>query len=255
MPDHELPASVRVALWGTAVLRGRLLPEELPAQALPDIDECTGLVEQVRLWGQLGERALLVALPRPGDLQGMPRSSPDLVAAATAAEECVFVPGVGGALVPEIAAYGPPDDQGWGVTWTPYAADPFPIHRVEALDLGATELMLRTGLAELTDALSAAGAPPFGEAAERAAALARAARDRGAAWGLPDGLPSRAVRVVQLAGTALLLGEAGLTTVTSSLDATTATRRTLLLRRLQTQAARALADATNAAAVHLAFRS
>ncbi|GAA5163200.1 hypothetical protein [Ornithinimicrobium tianjinense] len=255
MPDHELPASVRVALWGTAVLRGRLQPEELPARALPDIDECSGLVEQVRLWAQLGERALLVALPRPGDVQGMPHSSPDLVAAATAAEECVFVPGVGGALVPEIAAYGPEGDQGWAVTWTAYVADPFPVHRVEALDLGATELMLRTGLAELTDELASAGAPPFGEAAERGASRARAARDRGAAWGLPDGLPPRAVRVVSLAGTALFLADAGLATVPSSLDASTASRRSLLLRQLQTQAARALADATNAAAVHLAFRS
>ena len=50
---------------------------------------------------------VLVALPRPGDLSGMPRGSADLVAAATEAGECVFVPGIGGALVPTIEPSAP----------------------------------------------------------------------------------------------------------------------------------------------------
>lgn len=253
MPDHELPASVRVALWGTAALAGPVPVEEVRRLALPDIDECVGLVEPLGLWRDLGERAVLVALPRPGNLSGMPASSPELVAAATAAVECVFVPGVGGALVPELEEFGPEGDRGWTVTWTAYPADPYPVHRVEALDLGALELSLRTELATLTEELVGAGGPPFGAAAERGASRARAAQRRAGSWGVPDGLPPRALRVIDLAGTVLTLADAGLDTVSSSLDAGTTVRRRDLLRRLQGHASQALADATNAAAVHLAF--
>jgi hypothetical protein len=255
MPEHELPASVRVALWGTAVLGGRLPLARLPGHALPDVDECVGLVDQVGLWADLGERALLVALPRPGDLSGMPRSSPELVAAATAAEECVVVPGIGGALVPTLSSFGPEGDRGWMATWTAYPAEPFPTHRVAALDLGSLELALRTELAELTQALTTSGGPPFGAAADRGAARAREAAAGARRWGLPEGLPPRGVRVLDLAGTVLALADAGLDAVTSSLDSATVVRRADLLRRLQSSAVRALADATNASVMHLAYRS
>lgn len=255
MSEHELPASVRVALWGTAVLAGRLPAAELVRRALPDLDECVGLVEGVQLWASLGERVVLVALPRPGDLSGMPQGPAGLVDAATRTQECVFVPGVGGALVPSLEPFGPEGDQGWMARWTAYPAEPVPTHRIEALDLGQTELGLRTELTELTERLLRAGAPPFGPAAERGAARARAVRDGAGSWGLPDGLPPRALRVVDLAGTVLRLADAGLDTVTASLDAATTAARDEVLRRLQTRATSALADATNAAALHLAFRS
>lgn len=248
---HELPAGVRVALWGTLVLTGRLPVAELPARALPDLDDCRGLVEQVDVWAALGERVLLVALPRPGDLTGMPHGPADLHGAASRAQECVYVPGLGGALVPELSTYGPPGDEGWTVTWTAYPADPVPTHRVEALDLGQTELSLRTELAALTEQLAAAGAPPFGAAAQRGMGRARAAQE-GGRWGLPEGLPPRAVRVLDLAGTVLQLADVGLDTVTESVDAASVARRGVLLRSLQSLAARALADTTNVAALHLA---
>lgn len=255
MVDHELPASVRVALWATQVLTGDLPAPDLPRRALPDVDECVGLVEQVGTWRDLGERAVLVALPRPGDLHGMPQASPELVDAATAAEECVLVPGVGGALVPSLSVYGPAGDQGWLATWTAYPAAPVATHRVEALDLGQTELALRRELAELTEALAGAGAPPFGAAADRGAARARAVTGRAGRWGLPEGMPPRSARVIDLAGTVLRVADSGLETVTASLDSATTVRRGELLRRLQQQAARALADATNVAVLHLAYRA
>lgn len=255
MADHELPASVRAALWGTEVLRGRLPADELDRRALPDVDVVSGLAGQVGLWRDLGERALLVALPRPGDLGGMPQGSPDLLAAATAAQECLFVPGVGGALVPELETFGPPGDQGWRATWTAYPAAPLATHRVEALDLGQTELALRQELAALTQELVQAGAPPFGAAAERGAARARDAGRGTAAWGLPGGMPPRAVRVVDLAGTVLTMADAGLESAAHSADASSVVRRDEVLRRLRSLASRALADATNAAALHLAYRT
>lgn len=255
MSEHELPASVRVALWGTAVLGGRVPADQLPRRALPDLDECTGLVEAVELWASLGERAVLVALPRPGDVSGLPRGPVELVDAATRAQECVFVPAVGGGLVPTVEPFGPEGDRGWIARWTAYPAEPVPTHRIEALDLGQTELGLRTELTDLTEQLLRTGAPPFGAAAERGAARARAVQDGAGGWGLPEGLPPRALRVVDLAGTVLQLADAGLDAVTGSLDTATTVARADLLRRLQARATTALADATNAAALHLAFRS
>lgn len=254
MSEHELPASIRVALWGTEVLAGRLPADDLPSLALPDLDVSEGLTEGIRLWASLGERVVLAALPRPGDLTGMPRGGSSFVDAAVQAGECVFVPALGGALVPSLEPFGPRGDQGWIARWTAHPADPVPTHRVEALDLGQVELMLRAELAELTEALVGAGPVPFGAAADLGAARARAAQDRSWSWGLPEDLPPRAVRVVELAGTVLALADAGLGGVSGALDATTARDRTLLLQRVQASAGRALTDATNAAAVHRAFR-
>src|SRR5699024_10201258 len=60
----DLPASVRVALWGTAALAGRIEVRDVPACAMPDLDPVDGLVPQLDLWRDLGERLVLVALPR-----------------------------------------------------------------------------------------------------------------------------------------------------------------------------------------------
>ena len=265
MTGHELPASVRVALWGTAVLGGRLPSEELARRALPDVDACAGLVEAFELWAALGEQVALAALPRPGDFSGMPRAGSEAVDAATLAQECALVPGVGGLLVPQISSFGPVGDQGWSATWTAYPADPVPTHRIEALDLGQVELLLRTELAELTEELARTGSAPFGGAARDGLARARAGRGtrdallhaRGGTgdWGLPEGLPPRALRVIDLAGTVLRLTDVGLDTVTASVDAASVTGRTRVLRRLAARATSALADATNVAALHLAFRT
>ncbi|WP_134773445.1 hypothetical protein [Ornithinimicrobium flavum] len=255
MSGHVLPASVRVALWGTAALAGRVPVAKVPERALPDLDACTGLREQLGLWRDLGERVVLVALPRAGDVTGLPRGGPDLLAAATRAQECVLVPGLGGALVPHLEQFGPPGDRGWSVRWEAFPADPLPTHRVEALDLGQVELGLRAGLAEQTAVLTAVGGVPFGGGAETSSARARAAvrtGTLGGSWGLPDGVPPRAARVVDLAGTVLELADAGLDDGAQSLDAGTTTTRTRALRDLQAAATRALADATNAAALALA---
>lgn len=252
---HELPAAVRVALWATLVLGGRLRVEELPRRALPDIDECDGLKEAVELWAGLGERVVLAALPRPGDLTGLPHGTPEMVQAALTAEECVYVPGIGGVLVPTLGTFGPEGDQGWLARWTAYPADPVPTHRIEALDLGHVERTLRTELAEVTAQLVRAGGLPVGPSADHGLARARAARSGAGSWGIPDGLPPRALRVIDLAATVLALTEAGLDPALESVDATSTTRRSALLRRLRDLALTALADGTNAAALHLAFRS
>src|ERR1035437_4055841 len=107
-----LPVCVRLALWATAAYAGQLTVGQAVDRTHPDVDHVSGDLDRLSLWRDLGERAVLVALPRPGNLSGMPRGSAELIAAATDAGECVYVPGIGAALVPTIENFGLPDDQG-----------------------------------------------------------------------------------------------------------------------------------------------
>jgi hypothetical protein len=243
-----LPASVRVAVWATAAYAGRLPLESVALRALPDIDHVEGLTETLTAWRELGEQVVLVGLPRPGDLSSMPRGGPDLVAAAVAAEELVYVPGIGGALVPEVTAYGPDGDQGWQAVWRSHVADPVPVHRVQEVSLGDVELGLRRDLAELTQELAAVGDQPWDGAGLES--LAR--RDLDQDWGMPDGLAPRAERVIRLAGSVLALADVGRDTRLQTVAASTTVQRERVLARLADRGAHALADAANVAAMDLA---
>lgn len=248
----ELPASVRLSLWTTHGWATGTPVERSIANALPDIDHVAGDLDRLALWHDLGERALLVALPAPGDLVGMPGASVDAQAAAAAGRECVFVPGLGGLLVPTISSYGSGAegglDVGTRVDWTAYDADPVPRHRVEALEASQLERHLRDEIRTATEAIDAIGAQPFGAAAARE--LAEAAL--GGRWGLPPGLPARAARVIALAGTVDSVVDLALSAGDGALTAAGAASRHRLLLRLQRAAERALADATNAACATLA---
>lgn len=249
--DHrmaDLPASVRVALWATAALDGRIAVEDVPQRAMPDLDHVGGLVPQLELWRDLGERLVLVALPRPGDLTTMPRGPAELVAAATRAEELVYVTGLGGALVPDVRTYGPEGDQGWEARWTVFDADPVPQHVVQQLSLPDIELQLRRDVGALTAQLSdAPGQPLSGHALEDAARGVI-----GAQWGLPEGLPARSIRVIELAGAVTGLAWTGLDHRLHSTDSSSTLQRERILRQLHDAAARALVAATNVGALHLA---
>lgn len=243
-----LPASVRVAVWASAAFAGELPVADVGARALPDLDHVEGLTPLLRTWADLGERAVLVALPRSGDVVRMPRCGAELVAAAVEAEEVVFVPGIGGAAVPSIGAYGPPQDLGWQAVWTPYDAEPMPVHRVHALDLSDVEIRLRQVLAALTEELAAVPGAPLG-----GSLLEGVARDRlDHQWGMPSGLPRRSQRVIELAGSALALADVGRDTRMQTVDAASTGQRERIMARLADTASAALADAANVAALHLA---
>ncbi len=243
-----LPASVRVAVWASSAFAGGLPVADVAARALPDIDHVTGLSDTLDLWRDLGEQVVLVALPRPGDVSGMPRGGPDLLDAATSAEEVVFVPGVGAAMVPVIEPYGPEGDQGWQASWTTYDAEPSPVHRVQAVDLSQVELSLRQDLAALTAELAAVpGAPVSPGLGE---SLARDRLDT--QWGMPSAVPARVLRVIDLAGSTLTLAEAGRDSELHTVDSASTLQRERIMTRLADRASVALAAATNVAALHLA---
>ena len=69
----ELPASVRLALWMTARGAASSARRTPSRRAFPDLDHVAGDLARLDVWRDLGERALFVALPRPGDISGMPR--------------------------------------------------------------------------------------------------------------------------------------------------------------------------------------
>lgn len=244
-----LPASVRLSLWATAALAGALPMEQVMARAVPDADHVTGDVGRLQLWRDLGEQAVLVALPRPGDLTGMPRGSADFVGAATAAGECVYVPGVGGALVPTIERFGPPGDQGTQVTWTAYDTEPVPVHTLEALSLNEIELRLRQDLMARTQEIDALDAKPWEGRSLRSFADERLGAK---AWGLPDGLPRRVRSIVSMSGTVSLVTDIGLVNTGGAVASHTAERRRVLLTDLQWAADRALAAAATIGALQLA---
>lgn len=242
---HQLPASVRLALWTTHAWRhAAAVPDVLPL-ALPDVDHVAGAVDLLTVWRDFGETAVLVALPAPGDLAGMPRTSPDAVGAAVEAQECLFVPGIGGLLVPRLSVYGDPSrggaDTGTRLDLTAYEADPVPRHRVEGLDLRDVESALREQLTAATAALHRIGGRPFADRAARE--LADAAL--GGRWGLPEGLPARVLRVLTSAATIGTVCDLALDGPQDALSGAVAQQREDVLRALRRKADRALADATN----------
>jgi hypothetical protein len=113
------------------------------------------------------------------------------------------------------------------------------------------ERTLITRLRERTEALEQVGGTPWSGAARAEAA---AALDR-RAWGLPEGTPGKALRIMSLAATTGLLADRArrLTGLGSDgLDSATSARRESLVRSLAADAEDALADATNVAVMTLA---
>lgn len=242
----ELPASVRIALWVTSAWQsGQSLDAALDA-ALPDVDAVGGGIRALDLWHDLGERAVLVALPASGDPTSLPRCGAEALAAAVEAEECLVAPGLGALLVPSWSTFGAPGatgaDAGTRLDWTAYDCDPVPTHRVEALDPRETTRALTTAVLDVTTRLDGIGGQPFD------AASAREAAPRAGQWALPDDLPAQALRAITFAAAISTAAAAGIDGPQDGPDGWTRQQRLDLLRDLRRVAERALADATNAGA-------
>jgi hypothetical protein len=247
----ELPASVRLALWVTTAWRGDLGTGDALARSFPDVDHVAGDLARLDVWRDLGERALFVALPRPGDVSRLPRGAARASAHAAESGECVFVAGLGGLLVPTLSEFGPEGDVGLRVDWTAYEADPVPRHRLEMLDLRTIERELLLRVREHADRLEEVGGAPWGDAPRAEAEAALDSR----LWGVPGDIPAKALRVMALAAdvSALAHGAERLTALGSGgLDAGTVSSRSATLRALGAAADAALGDATNVAVMALA---
>lgn len=249
-----LPASVRVALWGSLAFSGGVAVEQVPDRALPDLDHCDGLVETIELWQSLGERVIVPALPLPGSTAGMPSGSAEFVDAATTAGELIYVPGIGGGAVPRIETFGPDGDTGWQAIWVRYDADPMPIHRLEALDLPSIELSLRTRIATLTEALEGTDAPlTIGAALEGEGSIrGRLGVDVGERWGLPPNIPQRAIRLIALSGRLAAAAESGADPSLHAATSAATTQRETLLREIGAVASTALAESATVACLAVA---
>lgn len=236
-----------MALWATCYLSGRVDVDTAVGRATPDADHAQGARTWLETWHSLGERVVLVALPRPGDYGDLPRGG-DLRDAALAAGECVFVPGLGGGLVPAVEGYGPPGDRGLAVRWTHDDSDPVPPHVLDAWSLRETQHALDDAVRRATDSLEG-GPTPW---ASRGLADEAGARLDAGSWGLPTGLAPRAARLIATAGAIGDLARFARSAPADGTGAASIERRARALRELSAAADTALSRAVNVAALHLA---
>jgi hypothetical protein len=258
----DLPRSVLLALWGTAVLDRRapvdravevvtgsderplVTGEDQPFSASPLGPGLHDLLEQLS-----GRTAgLRAALPVPGDALGLP-PVPEAVRAAVDAEEAVVsVPAGPGAAawtwVPEVEAFGSALDQGHQVRWRCWRHPETARTPATAFaDLGEAERELRTALTRSADALAGLDVARWrDDAAEGIAGVRSAAADGRV---LPPGLAPRAVRVL---GTASRVrGIVALATVDDggAVSGWEASQRSTLLRALDATARRAVVAASS----------
>jgi len=258
----DLPRSLLLALWGTAVLQARVDParavrvvtgadephtlegEDLPFSASPTGPGLHDLLEQ--LDGKV--TALRAVLPVPGDALGLPGRPEVTQAAVEAGEGVVAVPqdraGPGWTYVPQVRAFGSEYEQGWQVAWRSWR-NPSGVRMPEGAfgDLSEAERALRGALLEATESLAALDVARW---RDDAAAGIATVRDGGVDGRfIPPGTPPRAVRVI---GTALRVraivelahGDDG-----AALNAWEASRRTQVLRDVDGIARRALVAVTS----------
>lgn len=122
-----LPRSARLATWATAWLAGEASLDDVvdrvqggdephTVEGVPGSPGPTSLATALGALRARGARALLLALPRPGDLLGL-AGGPEVTGAAVLAGEAAVAHGTGVALVPRVEAFGPPGDVGHLVSW------------------------------------------------------------------------------------------------------------------------------------------
>lgn len=226
----ELPRSVRLAAWGTAVLTGGASTADA-VRAVTGDDEphavepgpgpdagpggepvagpvvgarASGLTELLCAFRAAGVPGLRVALPVPGDVLGLP-GPPAFNRVALAAGECVLAdpapdairsatPSATG-LVPKITTFGSEWEQGTTVIWSVHATL---AHRPAGFtSLAEAERELRMALAQATETLSRLDVARWRQdAADRIASV----RDGGLPpAALPPSAPGRCVRVLATA--------------------------------------------------------
>lgn len=250
-PVPELPASVRFAIWSTLALarRGVDLAEAVDAATpdIPDVDAAAAIA-RLDLWSQLGERVVLLSLPAPGDLVGLPRGDPEFVGAAVEAGECAWSPLVGGALVPAFETFGPTGDRGEIVRWESYDCAPPPAPVLGQVTAADVERGLRAATIEATEALEGLDVRAW-DSGLRDLADERLVSGR---WGLPPDVPARLRRVLTQAATIETIATTALEHLHDAPTLAAGEHRSRVLRSVAQQARRALASSACAACLDLA---
>lgn len=250
-----IPVCVRLSLWGTRVLGGHVPSAAADRLIGPDLDGAASVRPHLDLWAALGERVVLCALPQPGHPGMVPSGSKDLLADAMTAGECVFVPTLGGALVP-VGADGEPGVAGVedvsstdnaDITWRQFDADPVEPWRLDALSVQEVSRHLNEEVRLTVDRLAETH-QPWSSRGLRSLADAALGSPR---LGLPDTLPTATRKLIGDAAAAGHAARLGLEVPDDGGLQQAAVRRQVL-RSLSYAADAALAAGTNIAALHLA---
>jgi hypothetical protein len=255
----DLPRAARLALWGSAALRGEI-PPGTAARAVTRDDEphrvsgadaaCrdgTALLERLAAGGS---RALRVALPVPGDLTGL-AGPPAFNAEAIEAGEAVLAEDRLLGLVPEVVEFGSALEPGAMVTWHVHEAAP---SRVTDLgSLADADRALREALVRATEALAALDVARWREDdTERIAAVRDGALARDV---LPPGADPRVARVLATAARVRAMVELALLDDGAAVTGWEASERSRALREVDSVARRALVAAVNSAVAQESGRS
>lgn len=233
-----------------------MLTGDVPSAALdrlvaPEVSRTESVRSHVEMWAAFGEPAVLVALPSPASTGLVPRGNTRLLQAAFAAGECVFVPTMGGALVP-YGADGEPgvseaDGESVDVTWRRFDSDPVETWQLDALSVREVSRNLH----EETEAALAVIKQPWNSRGLRALADAALGPARTGALGIPERLPPATLTLISDAAAIGHAARLGLRMPDDGTVLESADRRDGL-RRLADAADTALATATCIAALHLA---
>ncbi|MFI7589049.1 hypothetical protein ACIB24_18455 [Spongisporangium articulatum] len=261
----DLPRSVRLAAWGTALLGGRCDVVSVGRAVVRDDEPHDVLVDDA-VAAEFGLPAggvparlvdvlpmlppgteFRVVLPAPGDLLGLPGPAA-FNEAALAAGESVLV-GVGdGArfgLVPDVTEFGSVYEPGAMVTWHAVAVDNRPggVAALLAMSVADADRELRSALNTAIAELARLDIARWREdAADRVAAI----RDGGLEPGsLPDGTPGRCLRVLATAARVRAIVQLASEDDGAAVTGHEAVSRARTLRELDSVSRRAMVAAVN----------
>jgi len=259
----ELPRSVRLAAWGTAVLGGQATLEAAVRAVTGDDEPHTvgaddrvalaagaGLADVLGRLADLGTPGLRVVLPAPGDVAGL-SGPPAFNVAALAAGECVLSEPVtqGWAaalamplgLVPQVTLFGSAWEPGALVEWRVHPVNPPRVTVVGTL--AEAERELREALIAATDTLARLDVARWrDDAADRVAAVREGTLPDRA---LPPSAPGRTARVLATAARVRAIVELAAEDDGAAVTGHEAQQRSAALRALDGVSRRALAAAVN----------
>ncbi len=215
--------SVSLSVWANAWLAGSAAPDDvLDALSLwaprhliaaydsvtaghtglpwPDLDDASAvmLLQTLRITASRArpEPSISIALPVPGDVRGLAAGT-QFEYDALAAGEAVIVAGPRGTAIGLVPEFDYGDDESdaalpQAVVWTVYSLSGAPL--ADQMDLGEAEYALRSAVRSAADALMAIR-PGFDVADPRG--MVEQLLESGRAHRVPDGAPSRALRVLE----------------------------------------------------------